>query len=454
MCYLRKESGDGTVESAFIMAKSRCAPLQYVSVPRLELQAAMIAARVHRLVSSEINLEISASFFWTDSKVTLQYVKNESRRFETYVANRVCEIRSVSQSRQWRYCPSFLNPADDASRGLTVHQLLTSERWFSGTAFLLNPKEEWPNVDIDTLSDSDPEIKNEKPILVTTGPEKLREILTRYSLWTVLLRRIAWLLMFKEYLRCRKRDDEFELTKHLTAEDLKLSTVAIVKLAQREVFSEEIKDLEKRGSVKRSSKLVKLRPILDNGLMRVGGRIVDVPVSPDARFPMIVPPNHSVTQLLIASYHQKLAHAGQSHILAQLREKFWIPKGRSLVRKALRLCLKCKKQRAARMEQMMADLPKFRTTASEPCFTHTGIHLFGPLNAKRGRVVVKRWGVLFTCLNSRAAHLELASSLETDWFINMLRRFISRRGTPKTIHSNNGTNLVGAAREIKEAVAA
>ena len=123
---LRKESGDGTVESAFIMAKSRCAPLQYVSLPRLELQAATIAARVHRLVSSEINLEISASFFWTDSKVTLQYVKNESRRFKIYVANRVCEIRSVSQPSQWRYCPSILNPADDASRGLTVHQLLTS----------------------------------------------------------------------------------------------------------------------------------------------------------------------------------------------------------------------------------------------------------------------------------------------------------------------------------------
>ena len=370
------------------------------------------------------------------------------------MANRVCEIRSVSQPSQWRYCPSFLNPADDASHGLTVHQLLTSERWFSGPAFLLNPKEEWPNVDIDTLSDSDPEIKNEKPIFVSTGPEKLREVLTRYSSWTVLLRRIAWLLKFKDYLRCRKRDDEFELTKHLTAEDLKLSTVAIVKLAQREVFSEEIKNLEKRQSVKCSSTFVKLRPILDNGLMRVGGRIVDFPVSPDARFPMIVPSNHSVTQLLIASYHQKLAHAGQSHILAQLREKFWIPKGRSLVHKAVRSCLKCKKQRAARMEEMMADLTTFSTTAFEPCFTRTGVDLFGPLNAKRGRIVIKRWGVLFTRLNSWAVHLELASSLETDCFINVLRRFISRSGTPKTIHSDNGTNLDGAARKIKEAVAA
>ena len=91
------------------------------------------------------------------------------------MANRVCEIPSVSQPSQWRYCPSFLNPADDSSRGLTVNQLLTFERWFSGPAFLLNPKEEWPNADIDTLSDSDPEIKNQKPIFVTTEPEVTRD---------------------------------------------------------------------------------------------------------------------------------------------------------------------------------------------------------------------------------------------------------------------------------------
>ena len=106
---------------------------------------------------------------------------------------------------------------------------MTSERWFSGPAFLLNPIGEWPNADIDTLSDSDPEIKNKKPIFLTTEPKNLREILTRCSSWTVLLRWIAWLLKCKEYLRCRKIDDEFELTKQLTAEDLKLSTVAIVK---------------------------------------------------------------------------------------------------------------------------------------------------------------------------------------------------------------------------------
>ena len=450
--YLRKETKDGTVNCSFIMAKSRTAPLQYVSVPRLELQAATIAARVHRLVLNELDLEISSTFFWTDSKVTLQYIKNESRRFKTYVANRVSEIRDVSHPSQWRHCPGSVNPADDASRGLTTHQLLSSERWFGGPAFLLSPEEEWPRIAVETLAEDDLEIKTEKPIFMLTEPDKLQELLERYSSWTVLQRKVAWLLKFKTYLKCQRESDIPSVAKYLTTNELKHSTIAIVKLAQKQVYSEEIKDLEKRGNVKSTSKLVKLKPVLDNGVMRVGGRILEAPIGPEAKFPMIVPPKHHVARLLITAYHQKLAHAGQNHILAQLREQFWIPKGRSAVRRVVRSCLLCKKQRAAKMEQMMAALPAFRTTAYEPCFTHTGVDYFGPLNVKRGRAVVKRWGVIFTCLNSRAVHLELASSLESDCFINVLRRFISRRGPPKFIHSDNGTNFVGAEREIRESI--
>jgi len=100
------------------------------------------------------------------------------------------------------------------------------------------------------------------------------------------------------------------------------------------------------------------------------------------------------------------------------------------------------------MEQMMATLPAFRITAYEPCFTYTGVDYFGPLNVKRGRSVVKRWGAIFTCLNSRAVYLEVATSLETDCFIDVFRRFINRGGPPKCIYSDNGSNFVGAEKEI------
>ena len=101
--YLRRETWDGMVNCSFIMAKSRTAPLPYVSIPRLELQAATIAARVQSMIVREIDLNISSTFFWTDSQLTLQYIRNESCRFKTYVANRVCEIRQVSEPSQWRH---------------------------------------------------------------------------------------------------------------------------------------------------------------------------------------------------------------------------------------------------------------------------------------------------------------------------------------------------------------
>ena len=122
--YLGKEADDGTVTCSFIMAKSRTAPLQYFFMPRLELQAATIAVHAYAMILKEIDLNISLTFFWTNSKITLQYINNESRRFKTYVANQVSEIRDVSKPSQWRHCPESLNPTDDTSHGLSVHQLL------------------------------------------------------------------------------------------------------------------------------------------------------------------------------------------------------------------------------------------------------------------------------------------------------------------------------------------
>lgn len=104
------------------------------------------------------------------------------------------------------------------------------------------------------------------------------------------------------------------------------------------------------------------------------------------------------------------------------------------------------------MEQMMVASPAFLTTVYEPCFTHTVVDYFGPLNIKRERAVVKRWDAIFTCMNSRAVHLELATSLELDCLINVLRRFTNRRGPPKCIYSDKGSNLVGADGELRAAI--
>ena len=98
----------------------------------------------------------------------------------------------------------------------------------------------------------------------------------------------------------------------------------------------------------------------------------------------------------------------------------------------------------------MADLPVCRVSSFSRPFQFTGVDYFGPMSVKRGRSVVKKWGCLFTCLVTRAIHLELADSLETDDFIMVLRCFIARRGTPEEIWSDNGTNFKGANRELEQ----
>ena len=270
----------------------------------------------------------------------------------------------MSKPSQWRHCPGSLNAADDASRGLSVHQLLSSKRWSSGPAFLSEPEEEWPQADFGELPEDDLEVKNEKAIFTVTASGKLHELLVRYSSWAVLQKRVAWLLKFKAYLQHRRDNNMDDSVKYLTTEDLEKATSSIVKLVQNEVYQEEIGDLRKRGNVKSSSGIVRLRPVLVHGILRVGGRISEAPIALEAKFPMIVPPKHHVTQLLIQAFHQKLAHAGQDHILARLREHFWIPKGRSAVPKVVRSCLTCKKQRAVRMEQMMNFVPQPMSHAS------------------------------------------------------------------------------------------
>ena len=155
--------------------------------------------------------------------------------------------------------------------------------------------------------------------------------------------------------------------------------------------------------------------------------------------------------MIIKRLHERLAHAGRGHTLAKLREKYWVTGANAAVRHLIANCVTCRRNRAPVAEQKMADLPKDRVTPAPP-FTYTGVDYFGPYMIKEGRKGLKRYGCLFTCLASRAVHIETANSLETDSFIQALRRFIARRGPIREIRSDNGTNFVGAKTELQQAV--
>ena len=153
----------------------------------------------------------------------------------------------------------------------------------------------------------------------------------------------------------------------------------------------------------------------------------NAPYPSDFRHPVILPKGHEVVTLIIRQCHERVAHMGTEYTLAETRSNFFIINGRRSVSNVLRECIKCKRQHGEIGKAKMADLPADRLTPSDFPFCATGLDCFGPFHVIRGRVMVKRYGCLFTCLKSRAVHLEILHSLDTDSFIKVLTRCINRR---------------------------
>ena len=188
-----------------------------------------------------------------------------------------------------------------------------------------------------------------------------------------------------------------------------------------------------------------------DGVLRVGGRLERAELSFDAKHPIIIPSKHDhIVDLLIRHYHQREGHAGARAVLAAIQQDLWMIRGRSRIRYIISQCIICRKKLAPPCEQVMAALPVPRVTAFERPFASTGVDYFGPFLVKRGRCQVKRYGCLFTCLAMRAVHIEVAHSLDAESFLNAFSRFTARRGLPKAIYSDNGTNFVAGNRILKE----
>lgn len=218
------------------MAKSRVAPLKVTTIPRLELTAAVVSVAVNDMLKEEMNLADAEAYFWTDSQVVLGYINNEARRFHTFVANRVQRIHRTTTPQQWRYIPSDENPADYASRGLSVNDLVTS-CWFRGPDILWERQIPSP-VDVNTqLPIGDPEVKKAQTLNTQTLQYScLSNRLTKISSWSKVIQVVARLLR-------RVRKDKF--SDHSTVAEREDAKCIIIKDLQSQIYAEEIALLRK-----------------------------------------------------------------------------------------------------------------------------------------------------------------------------------------------------------------
>ena len=452
--YLRQTDEHGQVSVNLIMAKCRLAPMRKLTIVRLELAAATLAARQHSLVKEELGIEIDSDHYWSDSMIVLKYIENEDKRFHTYVANRLEIIRSLSSPKQWHHVPSTQNPADLASRGMSVIQLISNKMWVNGPAFLSRDESQWPQppaVDPGLVTEDDPEVKKGGQVFNTTTAaiSPTERLIARYSSLLKLKRAVAWVLAIKERLLSGAPDTSAGSCM-LSCDQVRHAELYLVRYVQSLVFSSEVSELERHDSVKDTSPLAKLKPFLHNGIIRVGGRLSQAPDSldNDTKHPIVLPRSHHLTELIIRDAHDRTGHSGREHVLAKCREKYWIIGARGAIRALLQKCVKCKKRDGQACIQQMADLPADRLTPAD-VFSVCMCDYFGPFHVRIGRRTEKRYGCLFTCQVTRAIHIEVAHSLETDSFINCLLRFTSRRGAVKTLLTDNATNFIGAERELQ-----
>ena len=452
IAFLRVEDTEnGRVRCSFLMAKSRLAPVRAITIPRMELQAAVTAVRIQQMLQDELTLNIEKTTFWCDSTVVLKCIRNENKRFAVFVANRIGEIRNATEVSQWRYVNTELNPADEASKGMHAATFVRNERWFNGPAFLRQEESSWP-----TEPQELPESSEVSTFFINQdqgGLHGLDLVFSKISTWYKIKLCVAWMKRFVKFLRLNgeKRN---RVKGPLQVDEIEAAEHKIHSYVQGIVFKGEISAIKDGRMVPKKSPLYRLRPVLDDDVLRVSGRLEFAPQKWESRQQIILPSSHVITKRIIEDADKKLHHSsGREYVLAKIRERYWPLQARRNVRKVLASCFLCRKVRSRPLTQRMADLPTSRLQTYSPPFTSTGVDCFGHFMVRQGRSQAKRWGCIFTCMTSRAVHIEVVESLDCPAFINALRRFISRRGKPELIRCDNGTNFTSGSKELKAAMA-
>ncbi|XP_066935322.1 uncharacterized protein [Clytia hemisphaerica] len=382
--YLQLTDDKEQISTSFLMGKSRVAPLKQITVPRMELTAAVTSIKVSNLLNQELKQ---------------------------------------------------INSSDIGSRGIEASKLNES-RWLQGPEFLQKPYKTETEAAIYDVSPDDPEVKTKKKVLMIKGHSEqtsfINHLISQTNNWWKLKRVIARIMIW------RSKQSNYT---QITLDDMQAAEVTVIKLIQQNSFHKDISSLTNKEE-KYTGQLSSLNPFVDdNGLLRVGGRLRKSNLNPECKNPIILPKKHALSRMIVSWYHSKVAHCGRGITMNAVRTAgYWIVNLNSLTRSIIKDCVKCRRNRGKCSTQLMADLPTERTEEVPP-FTYVGVDMFGPFQVKERRSTLKKFVALFTCLNTRAVHLESSGHMDTDHFIMMLRRFIGRRGQVRLLRSDTRHQL-------------
>ncbi|UYV84755.1 hypothetical protein LAZ67_X003341, partial [Cordylochernes scorpioides] len=455
--YLRVETRNGNITTTLFGSKARVSPLKKLTIPKLELHGCVLGTRFAVLLRSELRLsKVDREVFWSDSKTVLAWIRSEAGRYKEFVANRVGEIQEATKGTDWRWVPTSENPADIATRFETEISFKPTDMWYTGPEFLKRPEEEWPK---EAKGKDLGIILANRMLKLGDDSRVLQTSLNRLVCRAAAVQKAARFWHKKTFHKSGEFNPPWKaamennkVRQHsftVSPEEYRSAATTHVQWVQTESFPREIADLAK-GRIVKKAKIAGLSPCLINGNICLKSRILQANKVPaEQKTPAILPSDHHLTELLIQAEHERCAHQGSETLLNNLHGRFWIIDGRQTVLRTIRKCPRCRLSRASPVIPEMSQLPHYRLSAYQRPFTFTELDAFGPFTVTVGRRHEKRWVINFTCLVTRAIHLEVVHALSTDEFMMGLSRFIDTRGRPDTIYSDNGTNFVGASKELK-----
>ncbi|XP_062557852.1 uncharacterized protein LOC134222705 [Armigeres subalbatus] len=330
-CYLRFKHQD-VVECKIIAAKTRVAPLKFLSIPRLELQAALIGSRLARTLSEALTIYITRRFFWSDSQDVLCWIRSDHRRYSPFVAFRVSEILELTEMTEWRYVPTDLNVADNGTKWKGLPNLKPQARWFNGPQFLYLAEDHWPRTSKGSGT-TDLELRPSAMAHFTASDPIVQ--VNDFSNWGRLVRVIAFVQRFSNNCKLKRLKKSITSCPFFSSE-INLAESYLLRQAQSERYTDEVALLQRsqdeptlplKTPLPKTSPLHQKSPWLDqNGVLRMRGRITNCDyATEDAKNPIILPRDHPTTKLIIAHFHQKLHHQNHETVINEIRQKYSIP---------------------------------------------------------------------------------------------------------------------------------
>ncbi|XP_075246014.1 uncharacterized protein LOC142339679 [Convolutriloba macropyga] len=440
--YLRTISVDDTIATHYVISKSKVAPIKQMSIPKLELEAATLGAQLAGFCETEMTIDLKNKMFWTDSTAVLSWIKSKDQQ-KMYIANRLNKIDENSNKDDGLHVPGKMNPADHGTRGLAPCGL--QKLWITAPSFLIKTESEWTFSGDKTAQTYATQVDvktSEKPLVdpnrLSNWPRHLGTIRTVF--WAVrVLKRLI------------KGDVACDL--HDFAADENKARNFLLRISQSTHFKDTVSRLQSGLPLDKKDKLLPYTPFLDSdGLPRVEGRIQKSGLPFQSKHPVILDSRCRVAKMLIEKTHHDCGHHGIEHARAHIQATLIIVGIRRALRTLGKYCFICRRWRADNVRPKVTSLPKFRFpeyTKIYP-FVNTGMDMFGPFHIEKSRTQTElNYVCIFTFLVTRAVHLEVCEDISTDCLLTAIRRFVSGRGYPDVIVSDNGNNFVGANQAMK-----